>query len=241
MAYDTQNTLGRLCDEEIYKNDLAARIQGANLGLVHRELSLTVTHRTFTKPYFLDLVVAGFAVYELKTANRIISAHEAQLLNYLLLWGAEHGKILNFRPGQVETRFVNAPLALDRRRQDSVNIERWDQNDPIAENLKNTFLELVADWGAFLDLSLYLEALTFLLGGEDLIVKPVPFARDGFGLGSQRLRLASPDSAFRLTGLADPSSYEHQLSSLLRHTPLRTFHWINLHQHEIRFITLRKP
>src|SRR5689334_2308739 len=96
FAYEAHNCFGRLCDEEIYQNDLAARIRAACLGSVHREVPLTITHGTFSKSSFLDLVLANSAVYELKTAENIIDEHEAQLLNYLLLWGGAHGKIINF-------------------------------------------------------------------------------------------------------------------------------------------------
>ena len=31
-AFDSQNVMGRLCDEVIYQNDLAARLEAAGLG-----------------------------------------------------------------------------------------------------------------------------------------------------------------------------------------------------------------
>ena len=38
LAFDCQNELGRLCDEIIYQNDLAARILEAGLGPVRTEV-----------------------------------------------------------------------------------------------------------------------------------------------------------------------------------------------------------
>ncbi len=35
-AFDSQNELGRLCDEVIYQNDLAARLTAAGLGPIRR-------------------------------------------------------------------------------------------------------------------------------------------------------------------------------------------------------------
>src|SRR5438034_5003613 len=77
-AFDSQNELGRLCDEIIYKNDLAARLESTSLLPVHKELPITVTHRDFTKIYSLDLVVGDAAIYELKAAACLVGEYEAQ-------------------------------------------------------------------------------------------------------------------------------------------------------------------
>src|SRR5437867_3135054 len=107
LAFDSQNALGRLCDEIIYQNDLAARSEAAGLGQVRKEVPITVTHRDFVKVYRLDLVVDDASVYELKAEPTLIPEHESQLLNYLFLRGSEHAKLVNFRPAQVQSRFVN--------------------------------------------------------------------------------------------------------------------------------------
>src|SRR6266496_2006298 len=77
-AFDSQNELGRLCDEVIYQNDLAARLESAGFGPVRKEVPLTVTHGSFVKTYSLDMVVADAAIYELKTAAALIAEHDAQ-------------------------------------------------------------------------------------------------------------------------------------------------------------------
>src|SRR6266542_4740602 len=51
LAFESQNALGRLCDEEIYQNDITDRIKTAGLGIVRTEVPLVVTHRDFTKSY----------------------------------------------------------------------------------------------------------------------------------------------------------------------------------------------
>ena len=75
-AFECQNQLGRLCDELIYQNDLAARLRAVGLP-VRTEVPITVTCRDFAKTYFLDLLVADAGVYELKTALGLIGEHEA--------------------------------------------------------------------------------------------------------------------------------------------------------------------
>ncbi len=48
QAFASQNQLGRLCDEVIYQNDLAARLEAAGLPAL-QEVPVTVTPRDFTK------------------------------------------------------------------------------------------------------------------------------------------------------------------------------------------------
>jgi hypothetical protein len=62
-AFACQNGLGRLCDEAIYKNDLAARPTTASLGLVRVGPPVTVSHKSFARQYFADLIVADAAIY----------------------------------------------------------------------------------------------------------------------------------------------------------------------------------
>src|SRR6266478_2492323 len=86
-AFDSQNELGRLCDEVIYQNDLAARLEAAGLAPIRKEVPVTVTHKDFSKTYYLDLVVGDAGIYELKTAACLAPEHDSQLLNYLFLQG----------------------------------------------------------------------------------------------------------------------------------------------------------
>src|SRR5258706_14636418 len=46
-AFECQNQLGRLCDEQIYQNDLAARLEAADVP-VRTEVPVTVTCGDFT-------------------------------------------------------------------------------------------------------------------------------------------------------------------------------------------------
>jgi len=241
FAFESQNSLGRLCDETIYENDLAARISAAGLGPVQQQLPLILSHRDFTKTYYLDLVVAESAVYELKTAIRLINEHETQLLNYMFIWGTQHGKLINFRSPRVECRFVNAQLSLEMRRRFKVHLEKWCERDGASERLRTTFVALLEDWGAFLDFAVYLEALTHFVGGEHNVIRMVPLARDGISLGNQRLHLLTPDTGFCITALTNGTAqYEQHLSSLLRHSGLRCFQWINLDHHDVHFVTWPK-
>lgn len=64
-AHASQNELGRLCDECAYHADMKARLLADGFRSVLTEVPVTVTHRDFSKKYYLDLV-ADDALYELK-------------------------------------------------------------------------------------------------------------------------------------------------------------------------------
>jgi GxxExxY protein len=241
LAFESQNALGRLCDEIIYQNDLAARIEAAGLGPARIEVPITVIHRDFVKLYSMDLVISDAAVYELKTAVKLSAEHDAQLLNYMLLRNARHGKLLNFRPAKVESRFVNNPLTAEAQKSFQVNTDRWRDLGESTPSLRILLLDLLADWGAFLELALYTEALVHFFGGEQNVIKMVPMRRNSVPLGNQRMHLLTPEIAFRLTAFnAGLTDYESHLRSLLRHSPLKALHWINMDHHKVQFITLEK-
>jgi hypothetical protein len=204
-------------------------------------MPITVTHRDFSKYYFFDLVVADSAVYELKTATRLATDNENQALNYLFLWGAHHGKLLNFRPAQVETRFVNTKLTPEARKCFDLHLERWTETDSTTETFRKLLTNLLEDWGAFLDFNLYTEGVTHCLGGESDIIHSVPLSRNGIPLGNQRMHLLNADTAFKITGMTNGvAAFEKQLNSLLGLTPLKTLLWVNLNHHNIEFVTLTK-
>src|SRR5713101_7706694 len=127
LAFESQSTLGRLCDEVIYQNDLAIRLESAGLGQVHKEVPVTVSHRDFKKTYWLDLAIGGAAVYELKTVAALAAEHESQLLNYLFLSNCQRGKLINFRPAQVQSKFVNAAITAQSRRQFEIDTRLWQE------------------------------------------------------------------------------------------------------------------
>src|SRR5260370_36668691 len=91
-AYASQNELGRLCVECAYEADLKARLLAEGFRSVQTQVPVTVTHRDFSKTYFLDLI-ADDALYELKAETNLIGEHDAQLLNYMFLVGIRRGKL----------------------------------------------------------------------------------------------------------------------------------------------------
>lgn len=241
LAFKTQNELGHCCDEEIYQADLALRVLDAGLGPVETELPVTVRFQEFSKTYFLDLVVQQSVVYELKAVSQLLGEHHAQLLHYLMLLELPHGKLLNFQTPLVERRFASTTLTTPERRRFQLWDQDWRNLSPGCERLRQLVPELVADWGAFLEIGLYREALTHFLGGEERVVQRVPFRRDGHPLGNQHCHLIAPDVAFRVTAFKDQLTYaEQDLQRFLAHADLRAIQWINFDRHNIQMKTLRK-
>lgn len=239
-AYTVQNDLGHLCDESAYEADLKARLPVAGFQRVHTQVPVMVTHGSFSKTYQLDLI-AEDALYELKAASQLVGEHDSQLLNYMLLIGLPRGKLLNFRPAKVEGRIRATSLTPEARRRFLWSDNHWREVTPACATLRKTLADLLADWGAFLDLALYQEALTRLLGGAHVGEQRVSLRRGGADLGTQRFTLHHPDAAFRLTAFTrDQDSTESHLRRLLALTNLKALQWINLNHSQIELITLAR-
>lgn len=241
LLFASQNELGRLCDERIYAADLAARLTAAGFAPVRTEVPVTVTHRDFAKTYLLDLTVNDCALYELKAATALLGEHRAQTLNYVLLLGLRSAKLVNFRTGRLTSEYVSTRLTPDVRRSVEVDLRRWRPLSDRCALLKRTLLEVLADWGAFLELSLYQDALVHFLGGEAVVWHRVELTRAGISLGQQQLALLSPEVMTRFTAISeDISAAEVNLRRFLQLTPLRAMQWVNLNRAAVQFVTLER-
>jgi GxxExxY protein len=239
-AYASQNDLGRLCEECAYETDLKTRLRADGFKQVHTQVPVTVSHQSFSKTYQLDLVVEN-ALYELKAATRLIGEHDTQLLNYMLLLGLGRGKLLNFRPAKVEGQIRATSLSQEDRRKFTLIGDTWRELSPACGLLRQKLVDLLSDWGAFLDFALYQEALTHLLGGAGAVEQRVPLSRNDAELGTQRFTLHAPGIAFRITAVTDDQSgIENHLRRLLALTKLRAIQWINLNHARIELKTLMR-
>jgi hypothetical protein len=100
---------------------------------------------------------------------------------------------------------------------------------------------MLNDWGCWLELELYTEALIHLAGGEGRVVPRLPLTRGNTSLGRQCFHLLNPQTAFRVTALTEGTShYEHHLRAMLRLSPQRTLQWVNLGRQMIQFVTLTR-
>lgn len=185
QAFAIHNRMGRFFCENVYRDALAHSVPGAQV-----EVLIEVRFGDFVKEYYIDLLVNGGAVFELKTVETLGSVHRAQLLNYLLLTGLSHGKIINLRPEAVDHEFVNSHLT--RTDCTSFSVSERDWNDPGAARrpLQEWLLELLRDIGSGLDVHLYEAAVVHFFGGDEAVVHDVEIFD-----GTRAARLAKNSSS----------------------------------------------
>ena len=239
LAFAVHHDFGKLCNEKPYQNELAHRCGESGFAPVSTEEKIVVSHGDFEKEYYIDLLIRNAAVYELKTVSALTGEHHKQVLNYLLLVGLRHGKLVNMRPPSVESRFATTRLTPERRCVFTVRDQQWQNLDEDSRWLRDTMVELLSDWGAFLSVDLFYEALVHYRGGKDKVVQLIELTSNGRPLGKQKAHLLNPGIAFRISAVTeDIASYECHLRRFLRLTSLRAIQWINMNHHDIEFRTL---
>lgn len=239
-AFDIHNEMGRFLDERIYQDELAYRCIESGIEIL-REPVIRVTHRDFTKDYFLDMLANQGTIYELKAVRALGGSHESQLINYLLLAGLNHGKLINMRPASVESRYVSTRLTESKRPRYSFSQEQWNRSEPGAALLHDTLTGLLDDWGTFLDVLLYREALIHFLGGEDRVIKPIDIYVGDRVAGKHNVSVAGEESAFHVSAIKSHcTTYKKHLWRLLEHSQLRHIHWINFRGDIIQLMTLER-
>jgi len=235
-AFDIHNQVGRLLSEEVYGNALEARLLETGKS-VSREVRIDVAFRNFKKRYFIDLLVDGSAIFEVKAVDGLAYSHRAQLLNYLFLTGLRHGKLINFRSRSVESRFVSTKLCFEDRRSFLCDTTRLEDD---RYELLEIVTALATEWGTNLSIQLYREALIHFLGGADRVLKMVDVSWCGGRLGEHGMYMLDPETALHVSGLShDRANFERHMSRLLMATGVKRLQWINFDHHLITFKTLK--
>lgn len=234
-AFDIHRELGRFFDEGVYQGELTHRC-GARI-----EVPIEINFEGFRKVYFIDLVVEGGAIFEIKTAEGLHDRHRAQLLNYLLLLDFAHGKLINFRLEAVQHEFVNTTLLRCDRTTFDVDDRQWLACDPNTD-LKRFLVGMLREVGTGLDLKLYEEAVIHCLGGPNIAARMVDVVVDGRQAGRHETICTESGVAVKLTSLkADRmAAYEDHYRRLLNHANIEALHWVNLERSRVRFRTLRR-
>lgn len=225
--------LGRFFDEKHYKKALALRRSDIQL-----EVPILVSHGSFKKFYFLDVLLALGGVLEFKATAGIIARHKAQLMHYLMLAELWHGMLINVRPEQVTQEFVNNVMTHQDRIQFKIDTEQWLLGMAGAAKFQQVLTELLRDWGTCLDLSLYEEGITYFFGGESAVIRPAAVSLDHHDLGLQTLRFVAEKTAFKLTALENIESqrlYATHLQRLANHTDIEGLLWANIARHKVTF------
>lgn len=238
IVYDIHNEYGRFLKEPLYQEEIAHRARRHGL-TVAREFRIRVSHHSFVKDYFVDLLVNGGVPVETKVVDSLAKTHDAQLLNYIFLLGVQHGSLINIRPPKVERRFVSTTLTPAARKQFQIQEIEWKEPTEEFTRFRTILSDLLNDWGAFLDFRLYWESLVHLLGGEDKVVrKQTVFAGERI-VGQQAVHHLGDDHAFSISAIK--SGHNNMIAHFrrfLRHTELRAMAWANLNGGNIEFTTI---
>jgi GxxExxY protein len=237
-AFAIHNQLGRFFDENIYQAELVRRCRQEGIS-AQREVMISATHGTFRKDFFLDAIFGSGTIYELKCVDGLTGGNESQLINYLLLAGVQHGKLINFRLPSVESRFVSTGLTHEKRREFHVDLSGFQPAGTQCEQVEARIRALLKDWGAFLSIELYREAVVHFLGGEEQMVRPVDVVCDNQTIGRKNICLLDDKTALLLSAMTHGlAGYEIHLRRLLSHTKLDMIQWINFNQGRVSFKTV---
>ena len=90
--------------EAVYQRALAWELRLAGHA-IDCERRLTVRYRGCAVGLFMtDMIVDGRVILEVKAVERLVTAHEAQLVNYLTATGIDVGLLLNFGAERLQVR-----------------------------------------------------------------------------------------------------------------------------------------
>lgn len=97
LAIEVHKQLGPGLLESAYEACLCYELSEKGISF-DRQVDLPVSYKSIEirAGYRLDIVVENKLIIELKTVERLLPVHEAQLLTYLKLSGIQTGLILNF-------------------------------------------------------------------------------------------------------------------------------------------------
>jgi len=241
VAYDVMNEafqvhreLGPLFNEKVYQNALLARLEN-----VQKEVRIDVMFQDFCKSYFIDLVVSCGAIFELKAVDHLNSHHHGQLQNYLLLTELQHGKLVNFRPVQIEHKFVNATLTHADRTSFILNDSEWQATEGFGITEKLLIVEMLRDWGTGLSKALYEEFLIYFLGGPEKVFSAVDVSFGQAVVGTQTVSLCAERISIFITTLEhDADGYRRDICRFLESSALDIIQWINISRKQVTFLTM---
>lgn len=237
-AFAIHNEYGRLLDESLYKTELAHRCLTSGLA-VAREVLIRVRHGVFSKDYFIDLLLDDSTITEGKCAQSLLQSHRGQALTYLLMAGVHHGSLVNFRPLKVQREFVSTQLTLELRRRFELSAHSW-PDDSEHRRLREIAVAFCSDVGLGLDVTLYRQAFTTLMGGHSVLPQTVPILAGPRIIGQHSLHLVRESVGLAVTAASKIADTRHHLQRLLNNTALEGIAWVNLPLNEVRLEFLKR-
>ena len=231
-AFAIHQELGRFFDEKVYQNELCRRLGNRAV----TEVELKVTLGEFRRPYRIDLLVDRGAIFEIKTASELHVQHRTQLIHYLMMTELRHGKLINFRPEQVEHEFVNTASTLAERRRFEIQNGCWERSHSSGEQFREILISCLQDWGTGLELPLYDDAVVHCFGGKAVVEREIEVVSNGHRVGIQSVRMLNPTTAFKLTSITrDLKGYESHMRRFMEFTQLKHVFWANITSRHVLF------
>jgi GxxExxY protein len=110
-AIEVHKSLGPGLLEGVYEECLCHELTLRGLAF-QRQLLVPVVYKGVTRDcgYRLDLMVANLVILELKSIDRVLPIHEAQLLTYMRLLSKPVGFIINFNVPALRNGIVRKVL-----------------------------------------------------------------------------------------------------------------------------------
>ena len=104
--FKVHNELGHGYSEKIYRRALAIVLRELGLEAIEERRIKVFFHGALIGTFWVDLVVNGKIIVEIKAAKELEARDEAQILNYLKCAGGGVGLLVNFGRPLTYKRFV---------------------------------------------------------------------------------------------------------------------------------------
>lgn len=238
-AFDIHNKYGRFCHESVYRNALVNACRAIGLR-ASTEVEIRLSCRGFSKSYFIDLLVEGGAVYELKTVRHLMAEHRAQTLTYLLLASLQHGKLVNMGAPSVSAEYVDTSFDNGQRRAFQIEAISLDSSDELGQRVLQSLEEVLWEFGICLGTELYRDAIVHLVTGSASEPTYLEITDGQQMIGHQPFYLVSPDAAVVVSATTETANFTKHLNRLLAHTALSRCFWVNLEKHRITLTGVTK-
>ena len=234
-AFDVHDSLGKKFHESVYKGTMQQILGPRSVA----EFAITLSHGSFVKNLYVDLLVEASCPFELKSVTKLSDTHVSQLIQYLMLLDLRHGKLINFGAEKVEHQFVNCHETTLQRQQFVVEYNNWIAS-PETTTFEQTITALVKDWGTGLSRSLYEEACVHFFGGKERCEHFVETYWNEKTTGRQPMKLIEEGIAFEITCKRnDLATYASHLHKLIKNSDLKSILWANIVSGTVRFERIR--
>ena len=103
-AYRVYNNMGFGYLESVYEKCLLLELRKAGLRVAAQQALVVRYDGEIVGEFVADMLVEDTVILELKSVRHLASAHEMQLVNYLVATGKPVGLLLNFGEHKVEVK-----------------------------------------------------------------------------------------------------------------------------------------